>query len=198
MSDLECWVKEEWKQIIDQIFTCIKLNNKVKKYSEAVSNEIWKQKIDKEKCNEIKKYIGDITENIETLKKQIKQKIDRFYFTEKLNFLEIENKFREDSVPSYLISETTDVVEGSELVNSDNESVEFVTYLLITDDKDEYWKYLDALESNKNERLERVRLNLNILQKSGVVVVKNEDDVKNRINNAFETYMTQDSDLNDY
>lgn len=176
------------------------LNRKLEEHNRLFSKDSFKLWIEK-KSNEDKKmrYLNKASELIDGLKKLggiIKAKIDNYYMKEKINFIEIEKEFRDRDIPAYLIAIYKDeYTKGIKTVNSDNEPVDYVTHLLITDDDEILKETIGSTDDADFKK--KVELNLNLLIKAGVTIVENEDDTRNSILEEIEAVSSADN-LNDY
>lgn len=173
-----------------------KLDESNKLYSKDFFNNWLNKKSNKEFKDKFVNQITKITEKMDELKKLIKSKIDSYLFDNKINFIEIEHYFRENNIPAYLISQYKDTsLEGIETVNSDYEEVDYTTYLLITKSESVLYDTLGA--ENEKDFNKKIEINLNLLTKAGVTIIKNKDKVKETIINTYNSDIEIDS-LNDY
>lgn len=173
-----------------------KLDESNKLYSKDFFNNWLNKKSNKEFKDKFVNQITKITEKMDELKKLIKSKIDSYLFDNKINFIEIEHYFRENNIPAYLISQYKDTsLEGIETVNSDYEEVDYTTYLLITKSESVLYDTLGA--ENEKDFNKKIEINLNLLTKAGVTIIKNKDKVKETMINTYNSDIEIDS-LNDY
>ena len=193
------------EDIISNINKYHQISKKLDQNNKLYSNIIFKEwiKNDKNKDNR-KKFIdktSELVNKLELLKNTIKFKIDRYYYDNKINFIEIEKEFRDKNVPAYLISQPKEPeLKNTKTVNSDNEPVDFTTVLVITDDENIFKETLGLDADTDNEQFKkRVDVNLDMLIQSGIVVIDNnkEDDVKTTLQHTLEEYISQET-LNDY
>uniref|UniRef100_A0A6C0ACP2 Uncharacterized protein n=1 Tax=viral metagenome TaxID=1070528 RepID=A0A6C0ACP2_9ZZZZ len=196
-------IKNKLEEIIKIINNYLTLNNKLEENNKLYSSEIFKNWINNEKNKSNKekflKEASQLIKNLDVLKNTIKFKIDKLYYDEKLNFIEIEKAFRDKNISAYLIAQPKEPeLKGSKTVNSDDEPVEFTTSLLITDDQEVLKHYLNVENESEEIFKKRVDINLSLLIKSGIVVVDKEEEVKEDLKEKYLIYNKNNEELNDY